>query len=64
MQEKRIDDYWNVDSKKQFLRSVERIHEFYLVEAEVTKRIHVVCEETDKHGLPDQIMYGQKYGRK
>ena len=35
-QEKRIDDYWNVDSNKQLSEFVERIYEIYSVEGEAS----------------------------
>ena len=42
MQEKRVHDYWNVDSNKHFVRFVERVHEIYSVEGEASKRTYVV----------------------
>ena len=47
LQEKKIDDYWNVDPKKHLSDSWRRFTKFTLLK-EVSKRIHVVQEKTDK----------------
>ena len=49
----------------QFVRPMERYHEEYSIERKTSQRICVVWGEIDKRftRLPDQIMYGQKYGQ-
>ena len=42
MQEKRIDDCWNVDVEQTFVRFMERIHEVHPFESKTSKRIYVV----------------------
>ena len=46
LQEKRIDDCWNVDANRRFL---ERIHEVRTLERETSKGKNVVRGETNKH---------------
>ena len=48
MQEKRVDDNWNVDFEQKLVRLMERIHKVYSVERETSKGIYVVQRETDK----------------
>ena len=48
MQEKKIDNYWNVDSNRPLSVFLERIHKVYSVERETSKRIYVVRGEIDK----------------
>ena len=47
LQEKRKDDYSNVDSTK-FVRFLVRIHKVHVIERETSKGICVVREEADK----------------
>ena len=64
LQEKRIDDYWNVGSRKHLSR-IWRGFTKFTIEREASKRIHVVWGETDKDPNDYQTRkYGQKYGRK
>ena len=48
-----------------FVRFLDRIHKVYSVQRETSKGIYVVRGETDQRfiRIPDQIMYGQKFGR-
>ena len=48
MQEKKIDDYWNVDWNRPLSDFLERIHKVYSVERETSKRIFLVRGEIDK----------------
>ena len=48
MQEKHIDDYWNVVSKKESVRFVERLHKIQSVERKTTQRVSVVWERLTK----------------
>ena len=52
-QEKRIDDFWNIDENRSFFRFVDRLHEIYSVERDTSRRIYVVREETDKDSNND-----------
>ena len=56
MQEKKTDDYWNVDSCKHLSDFWRGYTKFTLLKEKPPKRIHV--------RLPDHIMHGQKFGRK
>ena len=47
MQEKKIDDYWNVDSCKHLSDFWRGFTKFTLLKEKPPKRIHVVREETD-----------------
>ena len=48
-----------------FARLLERIYKVHSVERETPERIHVVWGEWQRFkSLPDQIMYGQIFGRK
>ena len=66
LQGKRIDDYWNVDSKRSLSDSWKGFTKFALLRKQTSQRI--LCgpgRDWQKFNrLPDQIMYGQKYGRK
>ena len=53
--------------KQTFVRFFERIHKIHSIERETSKKIRVVRGgdwQRSKRQLPDQIMYGQKFGRK
>ena len=58
MQEKRVDDYWIVDSDRSLSDSWKSVTKFTLLKEKTSQRIFVVLGKTD------QIMYGQKYGPK
>ena len=64
-QEKRIEDYWKVDSNRNLSDSWKGVTKFTLLKEKPPKR--KMWSERDwkrfKQG-PDQIMYGQKFGRK
>ena len=47
LQEKRIDDCWNVGSNRHFVRFLERIHKMHSTE-KPSRRRYVVPEDTDK----------------
>ena len=47
-QEKRIDDYWNIDGSRYFSESLDRFHTIYSNGRKSSRRIHVVREETDE----------------
>ena len=46
MQEKRVDDYWNVDMSRTFIRFLERIHEVHSIESKTSPGISVGRGET------------------
>ena len=54
MQEKRVDDYWNVDSNRNLSEFVERIHKVYSIERKTCQRIYVVWCEIDKDTIDYQ----------
>ena len=62
LQEKRIDDYWNVDSTTHLSDSWRGFIKFILLK---DKASHVVLEKTAKnvHDFQTRSWYGQKYGR-
>ena len=67
MQEKKMDDYWNVDSCKHLSDSWRGFTKFTLLIEKLPKgytwsRRRLTMIQTKP--LPDQIMYGQQYGRK
>ena len=47
-QEKRIDDYWNIDESRDLSDSWTGFTQFTLLEEKTSRRIYVVREETDK----------------
>ena len=47
-QEKRIDDYWNIDGSREFVRSSDRFHAIDLIGRKTSRRIHVVRGEIDE----------------
>ena len=47
-QEKRIDDYWDVDGSRDLSDFLDRFHSVHCIRGETSRRIHVVREETDK----------------
>ena len=63
LQEKRKDDYWNVDSNRNSPHSRRGFCEVYSIERKIFFRICVVRGETDNNSNDYQIMYGQKFGR-
>ena len=46
-QEKRIDDYWNIDDSK-LVRSLDRFHTIYPIGRKTSRRIHVVWGENNE----------------
>ena len=65
LQEKRIDDYW-MSIRADIVRFLERIHKVYIYFLKKNlQKEYVFREKTDKDSNdgPDQIMYGQKFGR-
>ena len=48
VQEKRVDEYWNVDAKSKFIRFLDRIHEVHITEQRTFQGIYVFREESDK----------------
>ena len=65
MQEKRVDDYWNVDSNRNLSDSWKGFTKFTLFKEKFLKDFCGPGGDLQKlNRLPDQIMYGQKYGRK
>ena len=48
MQERRIDDYWNIDGSRDLSDSWTGFTQFTLLEEKPLGRIYVVWEETDK----------------
>ena len=49
-QEKRIDEYWNVNEKQKFVRFVDRFYRIYVSKRDISKRMYVVPGgETDKN---------------
>ena len=66
MQEKRFDDYWNVDSNKHLSDSWKGFTKFALLKEKPHPREKCGPREDSQKvkRLPDQIMYGQKYGPK
>ena len=48
MQEKRIDDYWNVDSSRNLSDSWKGFHEVHIIERKTSHGISVGREEIDK----------------
>ena len=63
MQERRIDDYWNIDGSGDLYDPWTGFTQFTLLEEKAPDRIYVVWGErlTRKH--PGQIIYGQNSGR-
>ena len=63
-QEKRIDDYWNIDGSRDLSDSWIGFTQFTLLGRKTSRRIYVVRVETDKNGKrhPGQIIYGQNSG--
>ena len=55
MQEKKIDDYWNVDSSKHLLDSWTGFTKFILLKEKLPKRIYVVRMKNDKRSIDDEI---------
>ena len=49
MQEKRIDDCWNVETNRSLSDSWKRYTKFYLFERKKSKMIHMVPGETNKN---------------
>ena len=47
MQERRIDDYWNIDVKR-LVFFMDRFHSIYSIRRKTSRRIYVVWKETDK----------------
>ena len=48
MQESRIDDYWNIDGSRDFVRSLDRFHTIYSIGSKSFRPIQVVRGETDE----------------
>ena len=48
MQERRIDDYWNIAGSRDLSDSWTGFTQFCLLEEKTSRRIYVVLEETDK----------------
>ena len=64
MQEKKIDDCWNVDSSKHLSDSWRGFTKLTLNKEKLPKDMCGPGESGQRFKrLPDQIMYGQKYGR-
>ena len=65
LQEKKIDDYWNVDSCKPLSDSWRGFTQFNPLKEKPPKRYMWFSGKIDKRSkrLPDQIMYVQKFGR-
>ena len=47
-QEKRIDDYWNIDGSRDLSASLDRFHTIYSIGRKTSRRIHVVRGEIDE----------------
>ena len=63
MQERRIDDNWNVDRLRDFVWFLDRFHSGYSIKWETSRRIYVVREDwQDGKRHPGQINYGQNAG--
>ena len=54
LQEKRIDDYWNVDSNRSLSDSWTGFSKFTLLKERTSTKIHVVRKENDKNSHDDQ----------
>ena len=65
-QEKRIDDYWNVDEDRRLSDSWTGFTKFTSTKRDTCKRIHVVTGgDRQKFKQPlDQIIFGQRLGQK
>ena len=60
LQERRIDDYWNVDANRSLSDSWKRIHKVHSIERETSKGRCVVQEETNNNSSNYQTcMYSQ-----
>ena len=58
MQERRIDDYWNVDGSRDLSDSLDRFHSIYSIGRETSRRIYVVRGEMTRKQLtsrPDHL---------
>ena len=66
LQEKRLDDNWNVDSGRHLSNSWRGFTKLTLLKENLPKGYMWSGREIDKDSnkLPDQIMYGLKFGRK
>ena len=65
VQEERVDDFWNVDSNRSLSDSWKGCTKFTLLQEKPPTGCMCPGGDWQKFKrLPDQIMYGQKYGRK
>ena len=65
MQEKSIDDYWNVDSKRSVSNSLKGFTKIIILKKNLTSDICGLGGDLQTFSrLPDQIMYSQMYVRK
>ena len=51
MQERCIDDKWNIDGSREFVWFLDRFHTIYSFRRETSRRIYVVRKETDKKAV-------------
>ena len=54
-QEKRIDDYWNIDGSRDMSRFMDRFHSIYFIGRKTSKRIFVVRVEINEKTADIQV---------